>query len=398
MSNSTLVAAATTRKAPLAATVTTVSLMGVLVVGQMYVTIPLMPQIADAWRVPTASAALSTTAFAFAHAVGSLISGPLSNRWGRRTVMVANVLAMAVVTALVPLAQGLTFGVTLRALQGLFAGSFIPMSYAYVHARVAKERVPLALTVVSACMGATVVMGQVEAQLLRSLLGWTSVFWVTAPLLIAGAAVTWKVLLPDPAPTPDTLERTGGGGAARVIASARVLPLFLVILVGAGALTAVYTGVQLHGPRSLTDDGAAMLALRASALPALLIAVLVSPVLARFAAPRRALGALAVTTLAMLGAALYGGDAFALGVALFVFMLGFSTLGPALIQSVGSQAGAAQTTAIALYGFTLNVGAGLGAQLPAFFHEFGNLAAVLALALTAAAYGIRLAVRAARRT
>ncbi|WP_205576405.1 MFS transporter [Streptomyces europaeiscabiei] len=176
---------------------TTVSLMGVLVVGQMYVTIPLMPELAAAWGVRTESAALSTTAFAFAHAAGSLISGPLATRWGRRTVMVTSVLAMAVVTALLPLVTSLGTGVALRALQGLFAGSFIPMSYAYLHARMAPHRVALALTVVSACMGATVVIGQAEAQLVASLFGWTWVFWGTVPLLLVGAAVSWRVLLPQ---------------------------------------------------------------------------------------------------------------------------------------------------------------------------------------------------------
>ncbi|MFY1675612.1 MULTISPECIES: MFS transporter [unclassified Streptomyces] len=385
------------RTAPLAATVVTVSLMGVLVVGQMYVTIPLMPRIADAWNVDTASAAVSTTAFALAHAVGSLLSGPLSDRWGRRTVMVGNVVAMAGVTALVPLASDLGTGVVLRSFQGLFAGSFIPMAYAYLHARVAERSVPLALTVVSACMGATVVVGQVQAQLLEATLGWTSVFWGTAPLLLAGAAVTWRVLLPDPPPPPSANRTAVRLDGVRGAFTARVVPLYLAILVGAGALTALYTGVQLYGPPEVGRDGSAMLALRSAALPALLVAVLLAPVLGRFRATRRAYGAFAVTLVAMIPAAAGGDRAVLLGAALFVFMLGFSTLGPALIQTVGGQAGAAQTTAIAVYGFTLNVGAGTGAQLAPLFSDFGSLAGALAAALAGAACCVLLSARHGRR-
>ncbi|MER6858528.1 MFS transporter [Streptomyces pilosus] len=369
--------------APLVATVATVSVMGVLVVGQMYVTIPLMPELAGAWGVSTGAAAASTTAFAFAHAVGSLVSGPLSTRWGRRTVMVASVLAMAVVTALLPLAASLTDGVALRALQGLFAGSFIPMAYAYIHARVAPHRVSLALTVVSACMGATVVIGQVEAQLVAAWWGWVWTFWGTVPLLLAGAVVSWRVLLPE--------ERVSGSGLSGLKSAlgSRMVPLYLIILVGAGSLTAVYTGVQLYGPDAVADGGAPLLALRASALPALLGAVLAAPLLARFPAPRRAAGALLVTVAALLVATAGGNDAVVLGAALFAFMAGFSTLGPALIESVGARAGAAaQTTAIALYGFTLNVGAGAGAQLAPVFDGFASLALFLALALTVAACGV----------
>lgn len=393
---------ATSRTAPFAATVTTVSLMGVLVVGQMYVTIPLMPELAAAWGVRTESAALSTTAFAFAHAAGSLVSGPLATRWGRRTVMVMSVLAMTVVTALLPLVTSLGTGVALRALQGLFAGSFIPMSYAYLHARMAPHRVSLALTVVSACMGATVVIGQAEAQLVASLLGWKWVFWGTVPLLLAGAAVSWRVLLPGErgdAGTTDTGTgtgtSTGSGSGLRSVLGGRMITLYLVIMVGAASLTAAYTGVQLHGPAGMADDGPALLALRASALPALLIAVLLAPALSRLSAPRRAGGALVVTTAAMLAAAGGADSALALGAALFAFMAGFSTLGPALIQSVGARAGAAQTTAIAVYGFTLNVGAGAGAQLAVGFSDFSSLALFLAAALAVATAGV---LRAARTT
>ncbi|MGV9991233.1 MFS transporter [Streptomyces sp. NPDC003374] len=371
---------------------TTVSVMGVLVVGQMYVTIPLMPELARAWGVPTQSAALSTTAFAFAHAAGSLISGPLSTRFGRRTVMVANVLAMAVVTALLPLAGGLATGVALRAAQGLFAGSFIPMSYAYLHARIAPHRVAPALTVVSACMGATVVVGQVEAQLVAQLAGWVWVFWATVPLLLAGAAVSWRVLLPEPRQPRTTAGRRPGPSDLRAALAPGLIPLYLVILVAAGSLTAVYTGVQLYGPDDVAGGGA-LLALRASALPALLGAVLLAPALARVPAPRRAAGALAVTVAALLAAALGGDGAVALGAALFAFMAGFATLGPALIQSVGARAATAQTTAIALYGFTLNVGAGAGAQLAAVFSRFTALALFLALALALAAAVVRYGAR-----
>ncbi|MET7453924.1 MFS transporter [Streptomyces sp. NPDC005574] len=381
-----------TPTAPLAATVATVSVMGVLVVGQMYVTIPLMPQLADAWHVPAGSAAASTTAFAFAHAVGSLLSGPLSTRLGRRTVMVANVLAMAAVTALLPLAASLGTGVALRALQGLFAGSFIPMSYAYLHARIAPHRVSFALTVVSASMGATVLIGQLEAQLVASVLDWAWVFWGTVPLLLAGAALSWRVLLPEARP----LTAAPGTSALKSALDGRLIGLYLVILVGAGSLTALYTGVQLYGPPAVAGGGAALLALRASALPALLAAVLAAPALSRVSAHRRAAGALTVCVAAMAAAVLGADDAVALGAALFAFMAGFSTLGPALIQWVGARAqAAAQTTAIALYGFTLNVGAGAGAQLAAFFTHFAALAVFLGGALALAAGGV---LRAGRTT
>jgi hypothetical protein len=167
-----------------------------------------------------------------------------------------------------------------------------------------------------------------------------------------------------------------------------LIPLYLISAVGAGSLTAIYTGVQLYGPAGAAGDGATLLGLRASALPALLAAVLLAPALARVQAGRRAVGALVVTAAAMLVGAFGSDDTVAVGAALFVFMAGFSTLGPALVQLVGVRAGAAQTTAIAVYGFMLNVGAGAGVQVAALFDRFTPLALSLALALAVTTCGI----------
>ncbi|MDX3685276.1 MFS transporter [Streptomyces sp. AK04-4c] len=76
-----------------------------------------MPQLSRDWGVPQESAARATTVFAVAYAWGSLASGPLSDRYGRRTILAGTVAAMAVATALVPLATGLLWVSAARALQ-----------------------------------------------------------------------------------------------------------------------------------------------------------------------------------------------------------------------------------------------------------------------------------------
>ncbi len=144
-----------------------------------------MPQLSRDWGVPQESAARATTVFAVAYAWGSLAGGPLSDRYGRRTILAGTVAAMAVATALVPLATGLPWASAARALQGLTAGSFVPMSYASLSERV-PERLPLALTTVHAAGGASAVVSQIVGQVLGSALGWRAVFLVSAPLLAVG--------------------------------------------------------------------------------------------------------------------------------------------------------------------------------------------------------------------
>lgn len=49
-------------------------LTGILVVGQLYLTIPLIPGVADRFRVTPEAASLAGTFFGFAYAAGFLIS------------------------------------------------------------------------------------------------------------------------------------------------------------------------------------------------------------------------------------------------------------------------------------------------------------------------------------
>lgn len=383
-----------TAQVPFGATVAVMAVIGLVLGSQAYVTIPLMPEIAAAWHVEQSAAAWATSVFAIAYACGSLLSGPLAEHYGRRTAIWTSLAALSVATLAVPLAGGPTGGLTMRAVQGLAAGVFAPVVYAYFGERLPAQRVALALTVVSCALGGTLVAGQLAAQLLESLLGWGAVFWVSAPLLAAGAVAARMVMLPD---APRDGNRAGGGFAfGKVLSSGRLIPLFVTALIVLGGVTAVYTGVQLYGPESLGDPDA-MFALRASALPALVVAVLAASKLAGIPPTRRAAGSLALAGLGMGAAALAGDSTLVLGIALFAAMVGVATAGPALVQAVGGAAGADRATGIAVYSFLLNLGAGIGAQVPLATDVFTHLVLWLGLAFAVGIGLVVLAGRAANR-
>ena len=98
----------------------------VLVVGQLYVTIPLVADIVGRFSVPASSAALAGTAFGLAYAVGFLVFGPLSDRYGRQRVILLGLIGTAVSTLLVSLAWNFNILLVSRVLQGFAAASFPP--------------------------------------------------------------------------------------------------------------------------------------------------------------------------------------------------------------------------------------------------------------------------------
>jgi len=72
--------------APTASTVAVMSIAAVVVVGQLYATIPQLDDLAEESGVRSAAAAWASTAFGFAYALGMLVAGPLSDAVGRRRV------------------------------------------------------------------------------------------------------------------------------------------------------------------------------------------------------------------------------------------------------------------------------------------------------------------------
>ncbi|WP_019630868.1 MFS transporter [Actinomadura atramentaria] len=373
--------------APFARTVAVLSVVALLATSQLYGAIPLVGAAAADWHTRPGPLTWLVTAFGLGYAAGFLLFGPLSDRFGRRRVMVAGVAATAVTTALVALAPGLGVALALRALQGLTIGAFPPVAMAYVGERVEPRRRLLTVTAMTTGFLAASVVGQLLAQAMLALLGWRSFFALGAVLFAAGALALHRVLLPD-APG------RGGSPAAAYRAMPRLLGtpglrlLYLAVPILLGSFVAIYTGLQLTGTGGL-------LGLRAAALPVILAIPFATARLARLDPVRRCAAALLVTAAgtALIGVLTPGTGVLAL--LLMAVTAGVGVAAPGMIDLVGSRAGDRRAPAISLYTALMFVGASAGPQLAAALAGRGLAAVALVLAaLLALAAGL---VAAARR-
>ena len=360
-------------------TVLALSLTGMLVVGQLYTVIPLYPLMAADWGNEPGTAAWTATAFAVAYATGFLLVGPAADRFGPRRTIVVGLTATAMITAAVPLASSLGAGLVLRTIQGLVAAAFAPSAFAYIATHVDAHRRVTAITWLTSSFLASAVLGQLAAQTIAQAVGWKPVFFVGGIALALGAAVLRLLLRADRIDG-----RTGVAEAftamAELMGNGRLLLLYGTTLTVLAGFVGVYSGLQVAGPPVFAEDDGAMLALRASALPAMLAIPLLAPWLARITPERRitlSLGAAAL--LSVLCAFLTG--AVAIGVCLFVFVAGIAVAAPGLVQAISARAGAARGSAVALYTFFLFVGAGFGPQLASAVAGFGFPAVSLSAAV-----------------
>src|SRR5215203_1925563 len=164
------------------------------VLSQLYASIPLLGPLATTFGAD-ATFALST-AFSVTYAVGFLIWGPVSDRYGRKKVMAIAIGVLSVATLACAFAPSLATLAGLRALQGLSAAGFAPVALAYLTEAVPPRRRAGAVGAMSAAFLVAGIFGQVAASVIALRMGWPWFFGICG-LVLAVAFVVILVLVAD---------------------------------------------------------------------------------------------------------------------------------------------------------------------------------------------------------
>ncbi len=170
--------------------VTVLSLGGLLERFQIFLAIPLVPVISQAFNVSELSSAWVGSAYGFTYATGYLIFAPLSDRYGRKKVVVSGLVALIPLTLAVGFSPSFEILLLLRAIQGFAGSTFVPTVLAYISEVLSPSFRPIGL----ACMTTGLLLSGIVAQLYSSAIalnyGWRWVFW---GLAIAYTALTFII-------------------------------------------------------------------------------------------------------------------------------------------------------------------------------------------------------------
>jgi predicted MFS family arabinose efflux permease len=369
--------------APLGRTISVFALTGVLASGQLYLVIPLLPGMAAGWGVPADGLTWLVTAFGIGYALGFLLFGPLSDRYGRRRLLSYGLPVAALATALVAVSPNPAVAVALRVLQGVAVATFPPAAMAYLAERVEPRRRMVAITSVTSGFLAAAVLLQVAAQLLGGALGWRGMFLVSALAFAVAAAAVRTVMLPDP-PREITGSFLSAYRAVPVLLAKPALLLrYAATVTVLASFVALYTGLQITGVA-----GDALLELRASGLPSMILVPLLTPWLVRIPVLPRAIGALILCALTLVVVGVTAPGVTGLAVLLAVYVAGISAGGPALNEAVARLAGDSRGTALALFTFALFLGGSVGPQIAILLGDFTTLLYGLAGLLAIGAAGV----------
>ena len=379
-------AKAGSEQAPVLAPLAVLVSCALLVLAQLYLAITLAPVIGEALGGggPAAAAALGTT-YALAYGLGFLIFGPLSDRYGRKPVLVAGMAVLAA-TAGMAVASSLSMVAVVRTVQGLVAASFSAVALAYVGEALPPRWRSTGIGAMSTAFLSAGILGQVFAQAVAQAIGWRWVFGLAAPAFVIAAIAMAVILLEPPrSGEPASLGQKYRELARLAIQRELVLPnvASIPVLLSFVAMYAAL-GPLLQNQFGLPDTS--VLYVRLAGLPAMLLAPLAGWLVGRHGPTRVAVVGYLLAAVGLAVEAISVAALWLLVIASVVFVLGIATIVPAVIAMVGGRGGSSRAGALALNGLYVFAGASCGplvAQLPIGFT--GLMLALAALLMIAAA-------------
>ena len=203
-----------TGKPPLAATEIAPSrfmlLLLVVMTGvapiSLYLLVPALPLLATTFGRDISIAQMTVSLYMVGIACSQIIMGPLSDRFGRRPVLLVGLCLMVAASAACIFAETLPQLIVARFFQALGGATGMVVSRAIIRDLYSRERVGSMISLVIAVMMIAQMLSPLTGGLLETAFGWRSIFYViTGASLVIAIAIAFAL--------PETRrDRTGAGG------------------------------------------------------------------------------------------------------------------------------------------------------------------------------------------
>ncbi|WP_454711922.1 MFS transporter [Cupriavidus nantongensis] len=182
---------------------------------------PMLAPLATAFHTSPAHVSGLVSAYAFSYAAAAPLMGWLSDRAGRRGVLLGAMLLFAADSIALTLVPTLQAAMALRVLGGLAAAATIPTVFALIADRIPPARQAGAMGGVMLGMTAGIAAGPAVAGLLAEAWGWHAPFLVIGGSCLAAFAAGWRVIPRDLPASPgigsSPLAKTSAAGIFRLL-------------------------------------------------------------------------------------------------------------------------------------------------------------------------------------
>lgn len=207
--------------------IATLSTIGIVVSLMQTLVVPLIPSLPTLLNTTATNASWVITVTLLASAVCTPISGRLGDMFGKRRILLLDLLAMIAGSVLCAMSSSLIPSVAGRALQGVAIGA-IPLGISILRDELPPERVGSAMAVMSSTLGVGGAIGLPLAALIAENADWHVLFWAAAGMGAAGAVLIFRFVPESPIRTPAPFDFGGAAGLATAL-----LALLIAITQGA---------------------------------------------------------------------------------------------------------------------------------------------------------------------
>jgi len=200
--------------------------------------LPSLPDIARQLGASTPQVQLTISSYLIGFAVGQIIYGPISDRHGRKPVLLGAIALYCAASLACALSTSIEMLIAARFAQALGGSGGIVLARAMVRDLYSGSRAGRELSVIGAVMALAPVLAPVVGGALQTALGWRSVFFTLVAAGLTGAGIVWLLL-------PETLARR----AAEPVSPASIAKSYAIVarnrayLAYLGLATASYAGL-----------------------------------------------------------------------------------------------------------------------------------------------------------
>lgn len=339
-------------------------LSAVMVASNIYILIPIYHETAAGIGISFDEAVLGSSFFTFFYAAGLLCFGPLTERAGRKKILIGGFCCSILVTVLLAFASPITF-LPLRSLQGFFLGCFAPVAYAYCFETFNEKTRTGLISLINTGFLMSGILGQLISSVIISAFDWKAVFYFFAciyGILTVGMGFLIEEKQRKKKRNPFFYS------VQSIVQNKNLLICYLLTFIMLMSFTAYYDGFHREFGGAASDE--ALFWSKACGLAGTLFSFISVKWILKYGKKTTVryamLGIITSFLVSFLSHNLY----FATGLSL-LFTASLSICIPAVISLIGEYAGRERATAISLYSFLLLAGASAGPIIANIlsFHE-----------------------------
>ncbi|WP_172656829.1 MFS transporter [Domibacillus robiginosus] len=336
---------------------------GLVLLSSMYITLPLTTLFMDSLGITSAQTAWIGSSFSLCYALGCLLYGPFSDKYGRKIFLSVSISLLTVITIGIGFVESFPILLILRGLQGLVAAAFAPIALVYAGEIFPPHKRLTAIGFISSGLLMASIIGQVFSGMVGEAFGWHAIFFILGALyFVTALAVLFFLPKEQTSRTEESILQKFGNMAV-LLKNSQLLFAFSITFVLLLSLVGMYSvlGSYLSSPRFDLTSGE-ILAVRGAGI----IGMLFSPFAGQLAqkigrgAVLRSGLALAAIGLLVIG---FSPALSILVLASIVFVAGIALVTPVVISLVSQLAGNARGSAVSFNAFILFLGASAGPGL-----------------------------------